>query len=254
MGIGGPDVGRARGERVATRLGKRSALHVGAVVEEDGQRQRVGDPHAEGPRRVGRGAEQSYCLLISRPKEELTDAAQARLEALVETSDGFELADRDLDLRGEGQLLGTRQSGLSDLRFTRLRADRPLIERARSIARDLGVFVPKEEAVEVLRALLDAWKEDLTYRVSRVKSRMTWSRAKASAASVPGNGWRCRSATLAVPVRMGSTAILVPGASPSQCSWACGAEADGLAPQTMMQAASRAVRGSSHLVMSRRHR
>src|SRR5204863_8161269 len=48
--------------------------------------------------RVGRGAEQSYCLLISRPKEELTDAAQARLEALVETNDGFELADRDLDL------------------------------------------------------------------------------------------------------------------------------------------------------------
>src|SRR5581483_9595466 len=84
--------------------------------------------------RVGRGAEQSYCLLISRPKDELTDAAQARLEALVECSDGFELADRDLDLRGEGQLLGTRQSGLSDLRFTRLRADRALIERARALA------------------------------------------------------------------------------------------------------------------------
>src|SRR5207249_6017512 len=61
--------------------------------------------------RVGRGAEQSYCLLISRPKEELTDAAQARLEALVETSDGFELADRDLALRGEGQRLGPRPSG-----------------------------------------------------------------------------------------------------------------------------------------------
>jgi len=88
--------------------------------------------------RVGRGAEQSYCLLISRPKEELTDAAQARLEALVETNDGFELADRDLDLRGEGQLLGTRQSGLSDLRFTRLRADRELIERARALAHDLA--------------------------------------------------------------------------------------------------------------------
>ena len=63
--------------------------------------------------RVGRGAEQSYCLLISRPKEELTDTAQARLEALVETTDGFELAERDLELRGEGQLLGTRQSGRS---------------------------------------------------------------------------------------------------------------------------------------------
>jgi ATP-dependent DNA helicase RecG len=88
--------------------------------------------------RVGRGAEQSYCLLVSRPKGELTDAAQARLQALVDTTDGFELAERDLELRGEGALLGTRQSGLSDLRFTRLRADRELLERARGLARELA--------------------------------------------------------------------------------------------------------------------
>jgi ATP-dependent DNA helicase RecG len=88
--------------------------------------------------RVGRGAEQSYCLLISRPKLELTDTATARLEALVETTDGFELAERDLELRGEGQLLGTRQSGYSDLRFTRLRADRDLLEQARALSRDLA--------------------------------------------------------------------------------------------------------------------
>jgi ATP-dependent DNA helicase RecG len=87
--------------------------------------------------RVGRGAEQSYCLLISRDKLELTDVAQSRLAALVETSDGFELAEVDLELRGEGQLLGTRQSGWSDLRFTKLRPDRDLIERARELAREL---------------------------------------------------------------------------------------------------------------------
>ena len=84
--------------------------------------------------RVGRGAEQSYCLLVSRAKEELTEDARRRLEALVETSDGFELAEIDLELRGEGQLLGTRQHGLSDLRFTKLRDDRELLERARSAA------------------------------------------------------------------------------------------------------------------------
>src|SRR5579884_401655 len=84
--------------------------------------------------RVGRGAEQSYCLLISRPCEELTEAAEARLDALVRTTDGFELAEIDLELRREGQLLGTQQSGWSDLRFTRLRADRDLIERARALA------------------------------------------------------------------------------------------------------------------------
>ncbi len=87
--------------------------------------------------RVGRGAEQSFCLLVSRPKEELTEAAVRRLEALVDTTDGFELAEVDLDLRGEGQLLGTRQSGLSDLRFTKLRTDRPILERARAAAQQL---------------------------------------------------------------------------------------------------------------------
>ena len=84
--------------------------------------------------RVGRGAEQSYCLLVSRPKEELTEGAQARLEALVRTSDGFELAEVDLELRGEGQLFGTRQSGLPDLKFTRLTKDRDLIAKAREWA------------------------------------------------------------------------------------------------------------------------
>jgi ATP-dependent DNA helicase RecG len=90
--------------------------------------------------RVGRGAEQSYCLLVSRVREELTDTAVARLEALVATTDGFELAEKDLELRGEGQLLGTRQAGLSEFRFTRLRADRQLLERARELAEELIAY------------------------------------------------------------------------------------------------------------------
>jgi ATP-dependent DNA helicase RecG len=88
--------------------------------------------------RVGRGAEQSYCLLVSRPKEELTEPAQRRLEALVSSSDGFALAETDLEIRGEGQLLGARQSGFSDFRFARLRADRVLLEQARAAARELA--------------------------------------------------------------------------------------------------------------------
>jgi ATP-dependent DNA helicase RecG len=103
--------------------------------------------------RVGRGAEQSYTLLVSRTKEELTDGARARLEALVETNDGFELAEVDLEIRGEGQLLGTRQSGLSDLRFTRLRADRPLLEAARREAEALlGYRGPLNDEVDALFA------------------------------------------------------------------------------------------------------
>jgi ATP-dependent DNA helicase RecG len=87
--------------------------------------------------RVGRGAEQSYCLLVSRAKEELSETAAERLEAMVATTDGFELAERDLEIRGEGQLLGARQSGYSDLRFVRLRRDQELLERARDAARAL---------------------------------------------------------------------------------------------------------------------
>jgi ATP-dependent DNA helicase RecG len=92
--------------------------------------------------RVGRGAEQSYCLLVSRPKEELTDAAQVRLQALVDTTDGFKLAEVDLELRGEGELLGTRQSGLPDLKFASLTRDRSLIARAKRWAADLASIDP----------------------------------------------------------------------------------------------------------------
>jgi ATP-dependent DNA helicase RecG len=87
---------------------------------------------------VGRGAEQSYCLLVSRGREELSEPAVERLEAMVATTDGFELAERDLEIRGEGQLLGARQSGYSDLRFVRLRRDQSLLERARDAAQSLS--------------------------------------------------------------------------------------------------------------------
>jgi ATP-dependent DNA helicase RecG len=99
--------------------------------------------------RVGRGAEQSYCLLISRAREDLTETAVRRLEALVRTTDGFELAEEDLEIRGGGQLLGTRQSGLTDLRFAQLRTDRPLLERARELADELvDVAGPLRDEVE----------------------------------------------------------------------------------------------------------
>jgi ATP-dependent DNA helicase RecG len=99
--------------------------------------------------RVGRGAEQSYCLLVSRAREELTETAQQRLEALVATTDGFELAEVDLDLRGGGQLFGTRQHGISDLRFAHIRRDRPLLERARTYAQTPGLLVDEVDALDL---------------------------------------------------------------------------------------------------------
>jgi ATP-dependent DNA helicase RecG len=108
--------------------------------------------------RVGRGAEQSYCLLVSRPKEELTEEAQRRLEALVETADGFQLAEVDLELRGEGQLLGTRQSGLPDLKFASLVRDRKLIEKARRWAEEL--HEDDGDAVQPLRRQAERLSEN----------------------------------------------------------------------------------------------
>ena len=81
--------------------------------------------------RVGRGSEKSYCLLFSNPE---TGSSQARLEALLETNDGFELADRDLEIRGEGQVLGSRQAGVPDLKLARLARDREALVRARELA------------------------------------------------------------------------------------------------------------------------
>jgi ATP-dependent DNA helicase RecG len=108
--------------------------------------------------RVGRGAEQSFCLLVSRPKDELTEEAQRRLEALVGISDGFRLAEVDLELRGEGQLLGTRQSGLPDLKFASLTRDRRLVEKARRWAEEL--HADEGDAMEPLRRRAERLSED----------------------------------------------------------------------------------------------
>ena len=89
--------------------------------------------------RVGRGAEQSYCLLVSGPKDELTESARERLEALVDSTDGFELAEKDLEIRGGGAARSARASpGFTDLRFARITHDRELLAQARDAARALA--------------------------------------------------------------------------------------------------------------------
>jgi ATP-dependent DNA helicase RecG len=81
--------------------------------------------------RVGRGAEASYCYLLG---EATTPESAERLAALERTTDGFELAEIDLDIRGEGTVLGTRQKGRSDLKLASLRQDREWVARAREVA------------------------------------------------------------------------------------------------------------------------
>ena len=85
--------------------------------------------------RVGRGGAMSWChLLTTAAVDELGTEAEERLAALARTTDGFELAEVDLDLRGEGMILGTRQKGRSGLRLASLRRDREMVAVARSAA------------------------------------------------------------------------------------------------------------------------
>jgi ATP-dependent DNA helicase RecG len=82
--------------------------------------------------RVGRGAKASVCVLIYSPP--LSDTGKSRLKAMAETTDGFEIARRDLDIRGPGEFMGSRQSGAELLRFADLQEDAPLLVAARALA------------------------------------------------------------------------------------------------------------------------
>jgi ATP-dependent DNA helicase RecG len=81
--------------------------------------------------RVGRGPDASYCLLIADPPNDL---AEQRLSAMVKTSDGFKIAEMDLDLRGVGEFFGTRQHGLPELQVADVRKETVLLKAARTEA------------------------------------------------------------------------------------------------------------------------
>ena len=96
--------------------------------------------------RVGRGTSSSHCILLYQPP--LTDLARSRLEVMRETCDGFIIAEKDLELRGPGELLGTRQTGIPEMRVANLVRDAQLIPEIQRVAADLLERYP--ECVDVL--------------------------------------------------------------------------------------------------------
>ena len=85
--------------------------------------------------RVGRGAEQSYCILMTSHK--LSADAKTRIQTMTRTSDGFEIAEVDLKLRGPGDIMGTQQSGVLNLKIADIIKDTEILKIARSYAQKL---------------------------------------------------------------------------------------------------------------------
>jgi ATP-dependent DNA helicase RecG len=98
--------------------------------------------------RVGRGGGTSWCYLAADPS---TPDGQERLDAMVASTDGFALAERDLELRGAGEFFGDRQSGLSDLRIARIPRDEAVAVTARGVAERLVDADPDLAAAGALR-------------------------------------------------------------------------------------------------------
>jgi ATP-dependent DNA helicase RecG len=116
--------------------------------------------------RVGRGAEQSYCILMTGYK--LSSEARLRMETMVRTNDGFEIAEVDLRLRGPGDIAGTQQSGVIDLKIADLAKDGAILETARTAAIRLLEKDPELSAIE--NAIASKILEN------KMKGRNDWSR------------------------------------------------------------------------------
>ena len=117
--------------------------------------------------RVGRGADQSYCILVTGYK--LTEDTRKRIEIMVQTNDGFEIAEADLKLRGPGDLEGTQQSGVAfDLKIADIARDGQLLQYVRGIAETLLEADPNGENLEnaiVWKQLRELRKKDVNWSV-----------------------------------------------------------------------------------------
>jgi ATP-dependent DNA helicase RecG len=112
--------------------------------------------------RVGRGAEKSYCILLTSDKK--TAVAEERLGIMAKTSNGFIIAEKDLELRGPGELLGTKQSGLPEFRIGNIVRDQPLLEKAKQEAE---FYLGKEKSA-VTAKLIARIKQDPRFGLAAI--------------------------------------------------------------------------------------
>jgi ATP-dependent DNA helicase RecG len=115
--------------------------------------------------RVGRGSEKSYCILLTSSK--LGNEARERLKIMTSTNNGFEIAEKDLQIRGPGEIEGTRQSGSLNFRLANMLEDKPILDAAKAIAEKLIEEDPELESPQNQRLK--------SYLLS-LKGKTPWSR------------------------------------------------------------------------------
>ena len=113
--------------------------------------------------RVGRGAEQSFCILMSGNK--LSKEGKVRLETMVRTNNGFEISEIDLQLRGPGDITGTQQSGVLDLKLADLATDQVILAEARNTVIEIFEADPKLEKPEnaILKTHLNKLEKGISF-------------------------------------------------------------------------------------------
>jgi ATP-dependent DNA helicase RecG len=113
--------------------------------------------------RVGRGAEQSYCVLLASEKQ--TEVARERLGIMEETNDGFKIAEKDLEIRGPGEMMGTRQAGLPEFRIANLVRDLDILQAAR---KEAEVYVNQAKTSREAGELIKRVRKDARLKLAAV--------------------------------------------------------------------------------------
>ena len=110
--------------------------------------------------RIGRGAAKSYCILTTAGK--ITPEGEQRLDSMVRTTNGFEIAEMDLELRGPGEFFGTRQAGMPDFRVSNIVRDRDLLQEAKGeaalVAAGASAEITAEEIAHAMAHLRSHWQ------------------------------------------------------------------------------------------------
>ncbi len=113
--------------------------------------------------RVGRGADQSFCVLLTGDKK--TSVAKERLGIMEETNDGFRIAEKDLEIRGQGELFGTRQSGVQQFKIANIIRDIAVLEEAR---KEAEYFLTEKRLTKETSRLIELVKADTRYKLAGI--------------------------------------------------------------------------------------